>query len=64
MGNLVISRRIGERLRLLTCAGEAIWIRISRVDRGQVKVSIDAPSEVNIIREELLPPDQQYDKDT
>jgi carbon storage regulator len=48
---LVISRRVGERFLI----GDNILISITGIDRGQVRIGIEAPPEVRIMREELLP---------
>jgi carbon storage regulator len=48
---LVISRRMGESLRI---AGE-IRLTILRVEGGRVRVGIEAPSHVGIVRDELEP---------
>jgi len=47
---LVISRKIGEELKI----GENIFIRIVDIDKNQVKIGIDAPREVMILRMELV----------
>lgn len=48
---LVLSRKLGERIYV----GEDIIITIVDVDRGKVRVGIQAPRDVPIYREELLP---------
>ncbi len=47
---LVLSRKIGESLRI----GEDIELVILDVNRGQVRIGIDAPKTTNIVRSELL----------
>jgi carbon storage regulator len=47
---LVLSRKIGESLRI----GEDIELIILDVNRGQVRIGIDAPKTTNIVRSELL----------
>lgn len=47
---LVLSRRIAETLII----NGDITITILKIDRGQVRIGIVAPKQVNIIREELL----------
>jgi carbon storage regulator len=47
---LVISRRIGERIKI----GDDIEILIVDINKSQVKLGIEAPKEVPILREELL----------
>jgi carbon storage regulator len=48
---LVLSRKEGERIRL----GEAIVITVVRVAGDKVRVGIDAPDGVRILRDELAP---------
>lgn len=47
---LVLTRRRGERLLI----GNDIEIVVARVVDGQVRLAIQAPKEMNIIRKELL----------
>ena len=47
---LVLSRKKQEKLLI----GENIWITIVDIGRGQVKIAIDAPSDVKVLREELI----------
>jgi carbon storage regulator len=49
MTMLVLSRKVGERIKV----GENIWISIEEVDRGKVRVGIEAPKKIPILREEL-----------
>jgi carbon storage regulator len=49
---LVLSRKPGERLRL----GDEITLTVLRVDGQRVRIGIDAPSEVRILRDELRQP--------
>lgn len=63
---LTLSRRIGEKIHI----GDNIVITIVGSDRGKIRVGIEAPREVPIYREELLPQpdttptlDEGYDDD-
>lgn len=47
---LVLSRKVGESLRI----GEDIELVILDINRGQVRIGIDAPKTTNIVRSELL----------
>ena len=47
---LVIGRRAGQKIFI----GPDIIVDISRIDKKQVHVAIDAPREIRIWREELL----------
>lgn len=52
---LTLTRREGETVVLLTEGLAPIRIRLSRITgRNQASISIDAPSNVSIYREELL----------
>ena len=51
---LVLARRLGERIKIETRDGP-IWIALVSIDRGKVKIGIDAPQEMKIYREEVLP---------
>ncbi|MBB6624468.1 carbon storage regulator CsrA [Clostridium gasigenes] len=46
---LVITRKKGESLLI----GENIEITISKIDDGSVKIAIEAPREITILRKEL-----------
>jgi len=46
---LVLSRKQGESIRI----NDNITIKIVNVGQGRVKIAIDAPSNVTILREEL-----------
>ena len=47
---LILQRKIGEAIRI----GDDITIRISEIGSERVKIAIDAPRELAIVREELL----------
>jgi carbon storage regulator CsrA len=53
---LVMSRKLLERIRVRTPAGD-IWIQLVGVKCGKARLGIDAPREFLISREELLPPE-------
>ena len=46
---LVLSRKVGENIHV----GENIVITLTRIDRDQVRLSINAPREIPIFRGEL-----------
>ena len=46
---LVLSRKVHERIFI----GEDVCVTILAIDRGRVKLGIEAPPEVHIDREEL-----------
>jgi carbon storage regulator len=47
---LVIKRKIGEELKI----GEDIYIKIISIDKNQIKIGIEAPRNVSILRMELV----------
>jgi len=48
---LVLSRRVGERIQI----GDNITLVVSRVIGNRVTIGIEAPSDVRIVRSELVP---------
>lgn len=61
---LVLSRKLGEKIFI----GENICITVVDIDRGKIRLGIEAPRDVPIYRQELLPlngqvrPDQPVTK--
>jgi carbon storage regulator len=51
---LVLSRKTGERIRI----GDNVTVTIVRIGPNNVRLGIEAPRDLNIVREELCPPDQ------
>lgn len=47
---LILTRRVGECFMI----GDAVSVRVLGVKGNQVRIGIDAPKEVNVVREELL----------
>lgn len=47
---LVLSRKCGEKIQI----GDQISISIVKIDGGKVRIGIEAPPDVQILREELL----------
>jgi carbon storage regulator len=48
---LVLSRKLGEKI----CIGDNICITVVNIDRGKIRLGIEAPREVPVFRQELLP---------
>lgn len=46
---LVLSRRVGEAV----CVGPGVTVRVMETKGGRVRLAIDAPSDVRILRAEL-----------
>jgi carbon storage regulator len=49
---LVLSRKLGEKIYI----SDNICITIVDIDRGKIRLGIEAPREVPIFRQELLEP--------
>ena len=54
---LVLSRKLGEKIFI----GENICITVVDIDRGKIRLGIEAPRDVPIYRQELLPLAQQQE---
>jgi carbon storage regulator len=48
---LVLSRKLGEKIYI----GENIVITVVDIDRGKIRLGIEAPRDISIYRQELLP---------
>ena len=46
---LVLSRKQNERIRV----GESVVVTVVRVNGGKVRIGIEAPSEMRVLRDEL-----------
>jgi carbon storage regulator len=46
---LVLSRKVGERILI----GKDIVVTVTRIGSKNVKIGVEAPDQVNIVREEL-----------
>jgi len=47
---LVLSRKLGEAILI----GDNIRIVVVDIDRGKIRLAIDAPNDIRIMREELV----------
>ena len=48
---LVLSRKLGEKIII----GENIVVTIVKIDRNQIRLGIEAPSDISVYREEIAP---------
>ncbi len=48
---LVLSRKLGQRFQV----GEDVRITIVKIDRHAVRIGIEAPDDMTVYREEILP---------
>lgn len=52
---LVLTRKESQRIRI----GDDIVITIAKIDGNKVRVGIDAPADVSIVREEIIVHDDE-----
>ena len=52
---LVLSRKLGEKIYI----GDNVCITVVDIDRGKIRLGIEAPRDVPIYRQELLPLNHQ-----
>jgi len=48
---LVLSRKLGEKIII----GNNIVVTVVKIDRNQIRIGIEAPQDVPVFREEILP---------
>lgn len=76
MGRLVLNRRADEQIRL-TLKPDAsiddlldeleqvgIWITVVETDRGRARLAIEAPEQLLVLRDELIPSHESFVKPT
>ena len=56
---LVVSRKVGERILI----GDKITVTVVKVGNGGVRIGIDAPTEMAVIREELAQKLREADRE-
>lgn len=56
---LVLSRKVGERILI----GDNIAITVVRVAQGAVRIGVEAPDNLNVVREEVVVPEQEEVKE-
>ncbi len=56
---LVLSRKVGERIWI----GEEISVTVVRITGGGVRIGIEAPTEMPVVREELKAKLEQADSE-
>lgn len=52
---LVLSRKLGEKVVI----GNNIVLTVVDIDNGKIRLGIEAPRDVPVVRSELLPEDQR-----
>jgi carbon storage regulator len=48
---LVLSRKVGEKILV----GKDVWLTVVQIDGNKVRIGFEAPTDVPIIRNELIP---------
>jgi carbon storage regulator len=48
---LVLSRKLGEKIVI----GENIIVTVVKIDRNQIRIGIEAPHDIPVYREEIVP---------
>ncbi len=48
---LVLSRKLGQRFHV----GNDVRVTIVKIDRNSVRIGVEAPNDVNVYREEIIP---------
>lgn len=48
---LVLSRKVGEKILV----GKDVWLTVVQIDGNKVRIGFEAPKDVPIIRNELIP---------
>ena len=57
---LVLSRKLGEKIMI----GTDIVVTIVKIDRNQIRLGIEAPHDVPVFREEIMPrPSSQVERE-
>jgi carbon storage regulator len=51
MTMLVLSRKLGEKIVI----GDNIVVTVVKIDRNQIRIGIEAPSDILVYREEIAP---------
>ena len=62
MSVLSVKRRNGQRVQIAVPGGKPVWVWC-KWDRGngdRVVLTVDAPPEYRVLREELVPPGEEY----
>ncbi|MEA2631458.1 MAG: carbon storage regulator [Chloroflexota bacterium] len=56
---LVLSRKLGQRFQV----GPEVRITIVKIDRNSVRIGIEAPDDVTVYREEIVPNENEAESD-
>ena len=56
---MVLSRKLGQRFQV----GPEVRITIVKIDRNSVRIGIEAPDDVTVYREEIVPDEKETESD-
>lgn len=56
---LSLTRRVGEPVRV-TAGGQTLWVTVTEIARGQVRVAFDGPLSFGVDRDETLPAGERH----
>lgn len=59
---LVIGQKVGNQF-LLRYPGGEIWVHLRKITANGAEIGITAPKKVQVFREEILPPEERWQKD-
>lgn len=58
---LVVTRKIGESI-IIRAGNDTITVSVEAIHGGNVRIGLDAPSHVQILRNELVQNREEFDK--
>lgn len=58
---LVVTRKVGESL-VIRVGKDTVLVSVEAVHGGNVRIGLDAPSHVQILRNELIQSQKEFDK--
>lgn len=60
---LLLQRREGQRIRIDMPDGRFVWVTVARNSRDRLVIGVDAPEDIRILREEVIPWNQPRPED-
>lgn len=58
---LVVTRKVGETI-IIRAGSDTIMISVESIHRGNVRIGLDAPSHVQILRNELVQNRKEFER--
>lgn len=56
---LILSRRVRQRIAIQVPGYPDIWLEVTEINHNKVRFGIDAPPDVEIWREEVMPREEK-----